>query len=789
MKRQLFILYFLFISVTVIAQNTTLENSDWRLSVRENGTISSLLFKQSNTQIAFNRDDFAGPSWYFQLNDEIVAPASRSNGENKFTARYDNLTLSVEYKDENGTLLILATVKNTGHIPFQPEKLGLRLGIDTYMDKYPDWERKLFPTLLRCEQTHLWGYFMSPVGKILVIASPDPIASWSHEYSKSWGREPYKYQGHRITSVNLDLINALPLPERHPQHLWQLKPGETKTFHIYLDEVKELNQVTHKVAELFQAPVIDMAVTSYKKGDRVRFSVNSTNTCTVDVITPEGSLSHINSTKKNFNKSFYAYNETKREGLYFIKVTSKNGKISKASFYVRKPYSWYMKKAMQAVIDYPQKASKTHCESWYGFYTSYAGGKYFPDNKNVLIADEQFDKIFPIVIDTTIYEPFESKHRILNVSTLIGILVDRYQLYKDENDLQAALRLSEFLLKAQTPDGAYRANKTHYTSVIYIAKSLMELLDVLSPLEPYKQHYDKIYASVKMAMDELALNKSNVQTEGELTFEDGMIGCTSLQLGMFALLQTNKEERTRYKEAALYLLDQHRCLQQLLIPDARMRSATLRFWEAQYDVVIANNFFNSPHGWSSWTTYANYYAYQLTGDTKYLIRTFNGLDAAMQMIDLSDGSLRWAFAVNPYLKLTQIDRNIDGATPLDFTGMHYHTKKYTNRQYIVGEEYINMVSDWFYADANDNNVHEHFKCLEEIALRNAFIAENDRGELLTYNCSAELKDGQVIILPEEKIITNVHINLKNKYTVKAKFGLKTVEKILEPGMVWISAHD
>jgi hypothetical protein len=94
--------------------------------------------------------------------------------------------------------------KNNGHTPFQPNKLGLRLGINTYMDKYPDWEDKLFPTLLRCETTHFWGYFMGTTGKILTIASPDPIASWSHNYSMGWGTPPHQFIGHRITSVNLD---------------------------------------------------------------------------------------------------------------------------------------------------------------------------------------------------------------------------------------------------------------------------------------------------------------------------------------------------------------------------------------------------------------------------------------------------------------------------------------------------------------------------------------------------------------------------------------------------------
>ena len=40
-----------------------------------------------------------------------------------------------------------------------------------------------------------------------------------------------------------------------------------------------------------------------------------------------------------------------------------------------------MQKAMQAVLDFPQKASRLHCEAWYGFFTTYSGGKFFPDEE------------------------------------------------------------------------------------------------------------------------------------------------------------------------------------------------------------------------------------------------------------------------------------------------------------------------------------------------------------------------------------------------------------------------
>lgn len=43
--------------------------------------------------------------------------------------------------------------------------LEFRLEIDSYMDSYPRWNRKFFPTALRCEKSGFWSYFMSPEGK------------------------------------------------------------------------------------------------------------------------------------------------------------------------------------------------------------------------------------------------------------------------------------------------------------------------------------------------------------------------------------------------------------------------------------------------------------------------------------------------------------------------------------------------------------------------------------------------------------------------------------------------
>ena len=104
------------------------------------------------------------------------------------------------------------------------------VGINCEMLSYPTWNDRYFPTLLRCEKTHFWGYFMTPCGRILTIGSPDPVASYMMNYEKSsWGDG-----GHLINTCSLDLMHALALAVPPSAALVSLKAGEKRTWTIYI---------------------------------------------------------------------------------------------------------------------------------------------------------------------------------------------------------------------------------------------------------------------------------------------------------------------------------------------------------------------------------------------------------------------------------------------------------------------------------------------------------------------------------------------------------------------------
>jgi hypothetical protein len=191
----------------------------------------------------------------------------------------------------------------------------------------------------------------------------------------------------------------------------------------------------------------------------------------------------------------------------------------------------------------------------------------------------------------------------------------------------------------------------------------------------------------------------------------------------------------------------------------------MRFWEAQYDVLMLPNMFCSPHGWSAWRAYASYYAYLLTLDERYLVETFNAAGAFANLIDRNSGKLRWAFVLDPYLHVKQIACPVEGVSFDDVTTGNPHPEYHGAREFLIGEQYVDMISSWQPVNSQDNDVHEVFKFIEEAVLTNAYIVERENGDVVGYNCKVERKGRRLIVTPNEKQIVNLHKNLKSDYKV------------------------
>jgi hypothetical protein len=792
---------FFFLPLFCFSQ-TKLENNYWKLITNSGGQITSLSTKDNGnwSDIPVQADTLKGLSFYYSQNnktrEELIQQVKlKPNGADSYKGYLNEVELSLQYTLEADQLVLTAKATNHGHTIFEPQKLGLNMGISNYMTGYPQWNNVYFPTMLRCEKTHFTGYLMTPTGKILVVASPDPIASYSLNYNYGYGAKDDYFFGHRIYTFNLDLINPRPLPERNPQQLSGIAAGETKTWRIRFKNAASLEEVQNILATLTGAPTFNIPQTTVEENSRINFSING-NVKQLTVQMPGGRKMPVafkNNTQKILSVN---YTPSDGDGVYTFYAASPEGKMSEAKISVRKPWSWYLQKARLASIKYTQKASY-NSENWYGFYSAYLAQQYFPDSILNKKTDDRFALAMSLLYDTAKnYLPIQNVRRIQNHSTTIGILTDKYKVEKNIKDLKNAASLADWIIMhAQSADGAYRNGKVHYTSVVYIAKSIMELMVEEKKLAAqdtlWANAYARHYTSVKRAIDQLTEGMGGIDTEGELTFEDGMISCTALQLEAFALLQPDEASRKKYQDVAMHFINSHQCLTQLVVPDSRMRGGTLRFWEAQYDVLLGSNMMSSPHGWSGWKIYATWYAYLLTGEEKYLLQTMNALGSCVQLVDFKTGDLRWAFINDPYINTIQ-QTSYPGANPDIFNDNQY--SPYDNhgikKDIIVGEQYINMVADKYNANTSDNDVHEIFKAMEEAVLTSAYILKRKNGSLLTYNCTVAVNNGEYIITPAEGTVTKIHCNgfASDKIKIGWK-GRKETNAMIKNRLEWVEEHN
>ncbi len=782
----------------------TLTNGRWRLEAARNGTVSSLMIHRGGVWegVAFQQDNYAGVSWYLDrgaARPERIALAPTYEPY-LFKGTREGIDYTIRYLLDGERWVVEASITNNGSAPFEPRKAGLVFGLSNYMASYPAWQNIYFPTMLRAERSHFWGYLSTPSGRMLAIASPDPIASWSLNYNVGYGSGApgHPFWGHRVYTFNLDLLCAAPLPPRHPQASASLAPGKTRSWKIALQDLPSLDALPATLSQLAAAPFIKLDRTTLEPLERLEAEVAIPGDEPVQtiVITPSGA-------QHTYQGKRIALDQTAEPGLYRIVARQADGRQSEALVHVRQPWSWYMQRADEAVLRYTQKAS-WNCENWYGFYTAYLAQCYFPDPERLRAVDERFDLVIPLMFDTVSGAPTLLKDRIQNSSTTLGIYVDRYRATGNLRDLERAAGTADWIIdNAQAADGSYRRGKTHYTSVIYVAKSIMELYRqerVLAfpakgearPDTPlWRERYERHYASVKRAIDQLMLGQSAIDTEGELTFEDGMISCTALQIAAFALDQQDPVEQKRYADVAAQLLDNHACLTQMAVPDARMRGGTLRFWEAQYDVMMGNNMLTSPHGWTSWRTYATYYMYLLTGKEAWLRQTMDALGSCVQVIDGQSGKLRWAFVVDPQVRTVQSSANFPGTSPDTYNANQFKAEEGPVRPVVIGEQYVDMVADWFYANTSDNDVHEHFKCLEEVTLASCYVVQRMEGTQAGYNCRVESSGGKLGLVmldvyPSEEVVSRVHVNLHYPTQVRVRWADgKTQSARFPAGMYWI----
>lgn len=769
--------------------NLKSEKGNWNIIVNQEGKITKIkmLFGSKVIDIPWRSEYLGGPSW------EGIALRKVTGGELKFEAKKGNQIYGIEYTDVNGKMTITASIKNESAETFMVDTaLRLNIGIDSEMKDPEKYFRNFFPTLLRCEKTHFWGYFQNPNGNILTISSPDAIASRQINYLG---------QGHRIATSSLDMLHITPLPKRHPQDLNKIAANEVKEWRLILEPVEKMDDVLPKIAENCKAAAINLDRTTISPGETLEIKIYTLKNGDIPLVkinNPEGVK--VKLPKKELGKNFvkYTLSSPKLAGNYTIEA-SINGKITEALFHVRKPWGWYLNQARSEALRMQIKPMK-HREGWLSFFSAYWAQLYFPDEKKLAETEKIFENFYSLMVDTTINDFYHNKPtwhtRPQNTSWMVGMLVARYAATKKIEDLVTAAKWGDLLIKKfQLPNGAYQG----YTALTLGSKFLEELAYYEKPLAGthpvWKDRYDRHLKSAEQALENLLVVKDLGDTEGQATYEDTQAGSAWSLLALKALQSSDLALRNKYLKASIEVQKRHECLTQALIPDGRMRNGTLRFWESQYDVLTLPNMMNSPHGWTMRSQFGALYLYLLTGEEQYLNLMNNAMGACAQAIDENTGELRWAFVPDPYINAEQFVEDI------------YKPGKGKIVNNIIGEQWLPMISDWWRVPEGkigdmtkfkelghqgvsqgwscDNDVHEHFRVLTEEFIPNAFVLEREDGSLSTLNCEVKKKADKLIIKLPEGVVSRVHFNLKKQHEVIVDFKGKNIREIVEKGMNWV----
>ncbi|MES2309781.1 MAG: hypothetical protein V4507_13070 [Verrucomicrobiota bacterium] len=748
--------------------------------IREDGTIHAPEYHASGIH--------AGPALIYEEAGEVHPLTLRSMDRHHklFSGSHHRIQFEMEWNYSESEWKLTVRARNKGTLPWHPDRLALRIGLDCRMQPYPEWTDKHYPTFLRCEKTHFWGYASTPHGKGLLLASPDAIASWSLDYAMRRWDDGTVWGAQIVNTFDLDLLRKGALPERHPQHLSQLAPGEEKRWQIFGRNLPIMENLEIQAAALCKAPVIQLPETTVDLGQKTAVFIHSSQKL-VEVLHQSPSGEEKRLTPEFFETNLWRVEvEGTEAGLHRILVQDISRKQSEGSIFVVKQWSEILKKAGDFALKNPPQ-SIAHCEGWYGFFSGFLKEKYFPQAEYGQKLGEHWGDLLKTQFDEA-FIPAKENWRVQNKSTLLSLFVDRYQAYGDLKDLESAAQMADLMIAThQGSDGAFWAKDIFYSTVIYPIKSLIELWECEEKIKTasWIERTERHRKGIEKAILDLEKRGDDLQTEGEQFFEDGMISCAALQLAAFALAFPKSPFRDQCLQRAQQLLAQHDCLSQTVTPDARVRGGTHRTWEAQYDIHLQPAAIVCPHGWSSWRTYATYYLYLLTGEISYLLQTRNALAAAAQMIDEKKDLLYWGFLLDPHLEARQvIPFDVKEKPDLGQSGFA-HPDRFPSRSFVVSEQYMEMVSHWSSYGSNDNDVHEHFKCLEEVIVGKAYLHEREDGSFFCWNCDMESSPENVLKIKSSDALTkSIHLHLLHPQ--KVQIFSQSESQTLAQGNHWIS---
>ena len=327
-----------------------------KLSIDKNGNI--LKIDTDEFSVPFRRE-----YGFCYVKDEVVYSRALRKEEDKFITVQNGIKYTLYYEEMGNYAVIHMRIENTSKYDFSPELLIFDLGVDSYMETYPSWNNKFFPTLIRCEKSHLYGYFMNTNKQSLGIITSNPVSSYDYTYTSIEG---VRDLGHRITGQRLHIINHTDMKMARSRALKTLKHGEIYENKIYLVPMNSDADILENLSNIGNVPMIKGDKFTYDIGEKLNINIISRDRYNAYIISPKGDI---------MNYDNFTFNDY---GLYTLKVETASKKISEAKLYCKKDWKFYLKNAAKEAIRKPQKAT-THTESWYGLFSLFLAAKRFHD--------------------------------------------------------------------------------------------------------------------------------------------------------------------------------------------------------------------------------------------------------------------------------------------------------------------------------------------------------------------------------------------------------------------------
>ncbi|MEI7836607.1 MAG: hypothetical protein WCK05_09360 [Planctomycetota bacterium] len=737
--------------------------SNLDVEVGPQGSLLSLVRTEGarRAEYVFHREGPWAMHLEVALGDEPLRslPLQPAGQEGTFAADEGHFQVELAYVVHAEAVEIRIRLANRSADSHPCRWLRLVSGIDTYMERYPDWNHKLFPTTLRCERTHFWGLLGSPDDRWLALASPDALDSFKIFYNA--------HGGHRIHTIGLDLLNDR---EPRPLNFSPARPvfagGERRTWRLFLVPLTREENLAPAVATWAQSPFAEWVDPIGLPGEPLTFDVTAPEPASLEV-TSQAQLDLVSEQRRGGlrRRRYTARIDALQAGRPVEIRCTALGRSCNVTAMSRRPWDWYVHCASRFAATMRPPLATHVCEAAMPAFSLLAAERLSPtparrEALRAFLEDDLFRVAF-----TPEGEPLLRPDRIQNSAFAMDQAREFHALTGEKPWLARAEYLADWLLTRQGPDGGlYTHHGTHYTAVTYPAKSLMDMLLTERALaaqsrtaatkKAHTARARKLSDAIARCMADLLRRGDNIETEGEMTFEDGMIACSAFQLAHWATISGQK----RFATAAEALMQSHRCLE-WRGPDSRTNGGTLRFWES-YWAIGWGNCLNTPHGWSAWAGWAWHALYLATGNALYFQRFRHSLTACLSLVDANSGDVYFCFTPDPTIYP-------DGG----------------RGQPVAGGIWLSPVRPATFPEGG-GETHEVIRLLAGTALETAYVYfEDGAWQGLNVHLAPGARGATILTVTDPRI-RRLYINAANEAPMKSlrcRIG-PTIAKILHPDL-------